>query len=77
MCCPAGRIVRPGDDPFGWLVDESNAPTSAERDADAGRAEADAARAEADAARDRAELQAELDRLGADRRTGTELCRRR
>jgi hypothetical protein len=22
VCCPGGRMVRPGDDPFGWLVEE-------------------------------------------------------
>jgi Uma2 family endonuclease len=24
VCCPGGRTVRPGDDPFGWLLDEMN-----------------------------------------------------
>ena len=63
MCCPAGRIVRPGDDPFGWLVEETERADRAEREVDSARAETDAARAEADAARARiAELEAELRR---------------
>lgn len=70
VCCPAGRIVRPGDDPFGWLVEETERADRAEREVDsaraetdAARAETDAARAEADAARARiAELEAELRR---------------
>ena len=72
VCCPAGRIVRPGDDPFGWLVEETERADRAEHDADAARAEADAARAEADAARAEADaarariadLEAELRRRG-------------
>jgi hypothetical protein len=53
VCCPAGRMVRPGDDPFGWLVDETNRADQADRraDAEASRADAEAARADGEAAR--------------------------
>lgn len=57
VCCPAGRVVRPGDDPFGWLVDEMHRADRAELATDEARAEAEVARAEA------AALRAELDRL--------------
>jgi Uma2 family endonuclease len=51
VCCPAGRVVRPGDDPFGWLVDEQRRADSAEAEADRAKAEADRAKAEADRAK--------------------------
>lgn len=71
VCCPAGRIVRPGDDPFGWLAEETRRADAAEfaldlvrAEADAARAETDAVRADADAARARAaQLEAEIERL--------------
>jgi Uma2 family endonuclease len=30
VCCPGGRMVRPGDDPFGWLVEETRRADAAE-----------------------------------------------
>ncbi|MCB9380493.1 MAG: Uma2 family endonuclease [Acidimicrobiaceae bacterium] len=30
LCCPGGRAVRPGDDPFGWLVEERHRADRAE-----------------------------------------------
>jgi Uma2 family endonuclease len=63
VCCPAGRVVRPGDDPFGWLVDEQHRADSAEAETDRAKAETDRAKAEAEGLRRQvAELQAELDR---------------
>ncbi len=59
VCCPAGRMVRPGDDPFGWLVE-------ADRRADVAELRADTAETRADAAEARvAELLAKLERLGS------------
>ena len=46
VCCPAGRVVHPGDDPFGWLVEEM-----ARADAESSRADRESARAESEAAR--------------------------
>lgn len=64
LCCPGGRVVRPGDDPFGWLVDERHRAERAQLAADQARAEAGQARAEADQARARAAaLEAEVERL--------------
>jgi Uma2 family endonuclease len=34
VCCPGGRMVCPGDDPFGWLVEESRRADRAELRAD-------------------------------------------
>ncbi len=68
LCCPGGRAVRPGDDPFGWLLDEQRRADQAELrflaaadDAAAARDEAAAARDEVALLRDRvAELEARL-----------------
>ncbi len=60
VCCPAGRIVRPGDDPFGWLVEETLRADLAEAELDATQAELDATQAELDA------TQAELDATQAE-----------
>lgn len=73
VCCPAGRMVRPGDDPFGWLADEARRADRAELRADleaeradllaeqsrrhAQKALASAERAEAEAQRAEAEAQ--------------------
>jgi Uma2 family endonuclease len=38
VCCPAGRVVRPGDDPFGWLVEETQRADMAEAKRDAAEA---------------------------------------
>jgi Uma2 family endonuclease len=57
VCCPAGRIVRPGDDPFGWLVEEQHRADQAEANTDRAQARAETAEAEV------ASLRAELDRL--------------
>jgi Uma2 family endonuclease len=55
VCCPGGRMVRPGDDPFGWLVDEMNRADQADR-----RAESEAERANTEAERaDRLAAQAD------------------
>ena len=61
VCCPAGRIVRRGDDPFAWLVEEMARADRAESRLDA------AEQARADAERRTVELQAELARLRGDR----------
>jgi Uma2 family endonuclease len=69
VCCPAGRMVRPGDDPFGWLVEETNRADQADRRADAESSRADAESSRADAAIRRAdeELQrAEAEAVRAD-----------
>ena len=59
VCCPAGRTVRPGDDPFGWLAAEMNRADEAELQLDNTRAELDVAQAELIAALARiAELEA-------------------
>ena len=65
VCCPAGRMVRPGDDPFGWLAEESRRADAAEwrADVEAERANTEAERANA-ATELVAALQAELARLG-------------
>jgi hypothetical protein len=71
VCCPGGRMVRPGDDPFGWLVDEMNRADQADRraEAEAERADVEAERADrlgrqaSDAAARIAVLEAELARL--------------
>jgi hypothetical protein len=71
VCCPAGRIVRPGDDPFGWLAEEQHRADQAEANTDRAQARAETAEARADTAEARAEsaeaevasLRAELDRL--------------
>jgi Uma2 family endonuclease len=62
VCCPAGRIVRPGDDPFGWLMDETNRADEAERRVDqvaaramAGEHRAQLSEAKAETAEARAE----------------------
>ena len=52
VCCPAGRVVRPGDDPFGWLVEEQARADAAASDAIAAREDAAAAREDAAAARE-------------------------
>ncbi len=57
VCCPAGRMVRPGDDPFDWLVEADQRADVAELRADT--AEARAAQAEAEVAA----LLAEVERL--------------
>ncbi len=66
VCCPAGRMVRPGDDPFGWLAEESRRADAAEwrADVEAERADLEAERATA-ATELVAQLQAELARLRA------------
>ncbi|MGD9703452.1 MAG: Uma2 family endonuclease [Acidimicrobiia bacterium] len=53
ICCPAGRVVRPGDDPFGWLADEA--------------ARADAAESRADAAEERNRAMDERNRAAEER----------
>ncbi len=45
VCCPAGRTVRPGDDPFGWLASEMNRADAAELRLDTARTELEAAMA--------------------------------
>ena len=47
VCCLAGRMVRPGDDPFGWLVDEMDRADQADHRADVEMERADAAAARA------------------------------
>jgi Putative restriction endonuclease len=64
VCCPAGRMVRPGDDPFGWLVEETNRADQADRRADAEAERADAEAARADAAVEKAQA---LERQYAER----------
>jgi Uma2 family endonuclease len=67
VCCPAGRIVRPGDDPFGWLIAETERADAAESRADAAEAQVEVVKAQADAAEARAvALEAELARLRGD-----------
>ena len=53
VCCPAGRVVHPGDDPFGWLVEEmARADAESSRaDRESARADRATARAESEAAR--------------------------
>ena len=66
VCCPAGRIVRPGDDPFGWLVEETARADAAEAKVDAAEAKIDAAETRATVAEaELARLQAEVERLRA------------
>ena len=68
LCCPAGRVVRPGDDPFGWLAEEMSRADRAVNEADAARTETAAARTEAAVASDRIRLlEAELEALRAQR----------
>jgi Uma2 family endonuclease len=55
VCCPAGRTVRPGDDPFGWLAAEMDRADRAEAEADRERARAYEANARADEAAARAD----------------------
>jgi exonuclease VII small subunit len=43
VCCPGGRMVRPGDDPFGWLVEEMRRADTALSRADAATAQTFAA----------------------------------
>jgi Uma2 family endonuclease len=57
VCCPGGRTVRLGDDPFGWLVEEMN-----RADGESSRAGAESERADA-----LAELVDERDRQLAER----------
>ncbi len=71
LCCPGGRAVRPGDDPFGWLLAEQQRADQAELRSLAAMDEAAAARDEAAVARDEAAALrarvAELEaRLGED-----------
>ena len=54
LCCPGGRAVRPGDDPFGWLLEEQRRADQAELRSLSAADEAAAARNEAAAARDEA-----------------------
>ncbi len=61
VCCPAGRTVRPGDDPFGWLAAEMNRADAAELQLDNTRAELDTAQAELNGAQ--AELDSALARI--------------
>jgi Uma2 family endonuclease len=64
VCCPGGRMVRPGDDPFGWLVDEMNRADQADRRAEAEAERADRLAKQAEASMERiAVLEAELVRL--------------
>lgn len=64
VCCPAGRVVRPGDDSFAWLVEERHRAERAERDAaDARAAETEARAAAAAMSARAAELEAEIERL--------------
>lgn len=53
VCCPAGLIVHPGDDPYGWIVEERlRADAEARRaDREAERADREAQRAEREARR--------------------------
>lgn len=50
VCCPGGRLVRPGDEPFGWLAAETERADRAEARADQAEARADRAEARADQA---------------------------
>jgi Putative restriction endonuclease len=50
VCCPGGRMVRPGDDPFGWLVEEMRRADIALTRADDAAAQALAATEQAKAA---------------------------
>ena len=64
VCCPAGRVVRPGDDPFGWLVDETHRADTAGLRADTAELRADTAELRADTAELRLRaLEAEIARL--------------
>ena len=64
VCCPAGRVVRPGDDPFGWLADEARRADQADLRADQADLRADRADERADQADERVrQLEAELERL--------------
>ncbi len=66
VCCPAGRMVRPGDDPFGWLAEEARRADAAEWRADVEAERADIEAERADAATELiVELQAEIARLRA------------
>jgi Uma2 family endonuclease len=64
VCCPGGRTVRPGDDPFGWLVEEMN-----RADAESLRADMETERATAlmSSLADRDRELADRDRELADR----------
>lgn len=66
VCCPGGRTVRPGDDPFRWLVDEMNrADHLLDEIADRDDAIADRDRAIADRDRELVELRVALQRSRA------------
>jgi hypothetical protein len=48
LCCPAGKVVRPGDDPFGWLVEEQERSFAARVALAEAEAQRDAVTAERD-----------------------------
>lgn len=77
VCCPAGLVVRPGDDPYGWIVLERGRADAAARQADREREATEAERQKAEAERRKAEAErqtaeaerrkAETERLRAER----------
>jgi Uma2 family endonuclease len=67
VCCPAGRLATPFQNPWGEVRDEMQRVTDERRRADAERERADAERERADAERARADaLDAEVRRLRGD-----------
>jgi Putative restriction endonuclease len=64
LCCPAGRMVRAGDNPLAWLEEEMRRADAADARAERSRVEAEQSQVAADEARRRAEAaERELEEL--------------
>lgn len=76
VCCAAGRTVRPGDDPFGWLDEEMRRADRAEARHDQLSAELDAMSAEKEEARvDAEQARVDAERALQEARVATERVR--